>query len=131
MYLPEVVLRTILDKCGYSTIEKIYVSCDCKARKDDGELFSYVLMNEKKKPEQMIHIGDNKKSDIFEAEKKQINTWYLSSPLQNFKNYCKVINKKCYDNITYIQDKANRILLGFAINLCFDKQEKEIITKNF
>lgn len=131
MYLPEVVLRTILDKCGYSTIEKIYVSCDCKARKDDGELFSYVLMNEKKKPEQMIHIGDNKKSDIFEAEKKQINTWYLSSPLQNFKNYCKVINKKCYDNITYIQDKANRILLGFAINLCFDKQEKEIITKRY
>ena len=132
MYLPEDVLRTILNKCGYTAIEKIYVSCNCKARKDDGELFSYVLKNEKRKPEQMMHIGDNKKSDIFEAEKKQIHTWYLSSPLENFKHYCKVINKKYYDNIVHVQDGANRILLGFAINLCFDKQEKEnIITKSY
>lgn len=33
--------------------------------------FSYVLKNEKRKPEQMMHIGDNKKSDIFEAEKNK------------------------------------------------------------
>lgn len=64
MYLPTDVLREILRAKGYADIERIYVSCEYKKRKDSGELYDFILKEEKiTDPSQMVHIGDNNQSD--------------------------------------------------------------------
>lgn len=63
MYLPAKVIRTILEKCGYTNINDIYVSCEYGAGKYDGSLQRVVherIGLEKK----IIHIGDNYGSDV-------------------------------------------------------------------
>lgn len=64
MYLPADILREILCAKGYTEIERIYVSCEHKKRKDSGDLYELVLSEECiKDPSQMVHIGDNDQSD--------------------------------------------------------------------
>lgn len=64
MYLPTNVLREILRAKGYTGIERIYVSCEFKKRKDNGELYDFVLEAENvTDPSQIVHIGDNYQSD--------------------------------------------------------------------
>ena len=58
MYLPTNVINEILINAGYQ-IDKLYVSCDCKAKKRNGRLFQYVLENEKIK----TYIKKNRNSD--------------------------------------------------------------------
>lgn len=62
MYIPSQYLREILEKCGFTSIEKLFVSCEYRAGKSGGALqrrvqtelgnFTY------------IHIGDNQESDV-------------------------------------------------------------------
>lgn len=64
MYLPEKVIRELLVHCGY-VIDRveIFVSCEERAAKRDGTLFSLVkqrIGNDFRG----IHIGDNKASDV-------------------------------------------------------------------
>lgn len=69
MYLPEVVIKSMLEKCGYKN-PRVFVSCDLKAMKADGKLF--------KKVEEILgrkiskHIGDNYGCDIMGAQKAEI-----------------------------------------------------------
>ena len=46
MYLPRKVLQDILIKNGFTKLSQVYISCDCSARKDSGELYDYVLQKE-------------------------------------------------------------------------------------
>lgn len=74
MYLPVETLEKILTNCEISDYEKIYVSCDCKASKQDGKLFQYVLKEIGIKPGQLFHIGDNLKGDVLIPKKLGIHS---------------------------------------------------------
>ena len=64
MYLPAAVIGQMLDRCGIRGYKKLYVSCEEGARKSDGSLFRVVLRELDIRPPQLLHIGDNRRSDV-------------------------------------------------------------------
>lgn len=64
MYLPRTTIETILQKCNISGYSNLYLSSERRHAKRDGSLFREVLREEKIKPEQVLHIGDNARSDF-------------------------------------------------------------------
>ena len=77
MYLPENLLIKILNNCGITGYEKLYVSCDRKAGKQNGSVYGIVLKELRVKPQEIFHIGDNLKSDFLIPRKFGIHSlWY-------------------------------------------------------
>lgn len=71
MYLSSEFLICVMRECGfYQDGDSLYVSCECKATKWNGELFKYVREKEGLKSfRHWHHYGDNKISD-YKAPKK-------------------------------------------------------------
>ena len=63
MYIPEKYLRELLDGCGYSLIEKIFVSCDYGVNKGNGAL-QKLVQSELGSDLRCVHVGDNFNSDV-------------------------------------------------------------------
>lgn len=63
MYLPKQCIEKILSKLGI-TYEALFVSSEIKKRKSRGGLFRHALNTLKVNPPEVLHIGDNKKSDF-------------------------------------------------------------------
>ena len=61
MYLPETCIRSILEKNGFTGAEQIFVSGEYKKSKADGSLFP--LIKEALGTDDIIHVGDQEKSD--------------------------------------------------------------------
>ncbi len=73
MYLTGDMMRRILDKCGITGYEKLYISCDTGVSKRGGGLYRHVLSNLGIKPDDMIHIGNDIMSDALKARKENIS----------------------------------------------------------
>jgi|GEM_PF-5371507 len=74
MYLPQKYIELILEKKGIKKyFDRGYISSEYLLRKDTSNLFEIVLTKEKINPEQLIHIGDNYKSDYKMALRRKIN----------------------------------------------------------
>lgn len=75
MYFPKKYLETILEQCGYSGFENIFISCDWEARKWNGSLYPIIRaqlgMNTK-----YVHIGDNYQHDILNARENGWSAFY-------------------------------------------------------
>lgn len=72
MYLPSDYLQEILESFGlFTDKDRLFVSNEWSARKSDGSLYQRV--RERLHPEQWIHYGDNRHSDIRMARKYGIN----------------------------------------------------------
>jgi predicted HAD superfamily hydrolase len=70
MYLPESAIQRLLKKVGiFDERDEIYVSCEYGLTKSTGNLFLHVLDKENCDPNQLIHVGDNCKSDYLMAKK--------------------------------------------------------------
>lgn len=78
MYLSSIFLKGILKKFKLcSDNDSIYVSCECKASKNDGALYDYIRNEKKVKFKNWVHFGDNKVSDFQVPQKKGIQAhWY-------------------------------------------------------
>lgn len=63
MYLSKNNIKAMVEKCGYTEIDKYYISSEIKLTKASGDLYQYVMDELDIKPEQMMHIGDNWFSD--------------------------------------------------------------------
>ena len=79
MYLPAVIIKSMLEKCGYKN-PQVFVSCELRALKGSGLLF--------KKVEELLgrkidkHIGDNYRADILGAQKADISeTEFVGPPI--------------------------------------------------
>ena len=64
MYLPTDFIEEVLRENGYDGWDKLYVSGDVNARKGNGHLFKKIMFDMKIKPQEILHIGDNKASDF-------------------------------------------------------------------
>ncbi|WP_035764670.1 HAD hydrolase-like protein [Butyrivibrio sp. NC2002] len=64
MYWPKEYLDKYLSYFGIVDYIDLFCSCDCKASKYDGSLFKFVLRTLKIKSSQLVHIGDNYRSDF-------------------------------------------------------------------
>lgn len=74
MYLDKPFIASLLEKNGYGGYHALYVSSDIGKRKRDGTLFQYILGAEHLKPEEILHIGDGKKSDDLMPKRLGIHT---------------------------------------------------------
>lgn len=77
MYLPKSVIIKMLEKNGYKNYEDIYLSNEYKLRKGDGNLQKILLKNFKGK--RIIHIGDNKSSDVDRSLESGLDAVYNPS----------------------------------------------------
>lgn len=73
MYLERYVLESILSKIGVR-FQRLYLSCEVRKTKKDGDLFAKILSDMAISPDRMIHIGDNMYSDIEMPKRFGINT---------------------------------------------------------
>ncbi len=63
MYWPKQYIIELLNSCGYSGFDNVFVSCDCLCNKGNGNLQKYVIDNFY--PQQkLIHIGDHFNNDV-------------------------------------------------------------------
>ncbi|MCL1798408.1 MAG: hypothetical protein FWG23_01525 [Eggerthellaceae bacterium] len=92
MYYPADMLTEILTSCGYVGHEKLFVSCDYGLNKYDGKLFQYInstyfFGEDIEKSLKIIHIGDNKETDVAGSELAGWDNYYYRvccRPITNF-----------------------------------------------
>ncbi len=83
MYLSSAWLKQILQKCGYTGIDEIFVSCEEGASKSKGTLYEKIITqytnntsSGNARNKRFVHIGDNRESDIECAEKHGFEAIY-------------------------------------------------------
>ena len=69
MYLNAKQISRMLEKCGYTGYDALYVSADEHVTKYRGDIYPYVQKKENVDPKDILHIGDNKASDYDNAVK--------------------------------------------------------------
>ncbi len=87
MYLPFNYIKELLEKNNIVQYEKIYVSGIVGKTKASGSLYEYIANDLKIRGKNIIHIGDNKKSDYKKAKEagfrailyKQVNEQFLKT----------------------------------------------------
>ena len=67
MYLSEDIIRRILTKNGFEGYTNIFVSSEFGEKKRNGKLFKRVVDELRVKPKEILHIGDNIRSDVIFA----------------------------------------------------------------
>lgn len=78
MYLPKPVIEKMLEKCGVSGEEKLYVSNAYGVNKISGKLFETVIHENKLDKKKMLHIGDSLKADCLGAIRSGISFYHIS-----------------------------------------------------
>lgn len=74
MYIPSSYMEDLLKSCGYTGYDRLFVSCDLKKSKADGQLYTHI--RSLYPGSSLIHIGDNYKSDYIMAHKHGFDTFY-------------------------------------------------------
>lgn len=77
MYLSSEVIGKMLDKCGVTGYKKLYVSCEAGCGKANGELYKKVLEDLGIPSRKLLHIGDNRKRDVWIPRFMGIHTRYV------------------------------------------------------
>lgn len=118
MYLEKELLLRILKKCGYD-IKKIFISnLEGQSKANGGKLFLKVCEELEIAPKDLLHIGDNIKSDYFFAKRNQIKAKFLKnskkeSPLDRYLQNTKYFYADEDEQIGYSYFGA--VTLGFVI----------------
>lgn len=83
MYLSSGFLQTLLEKCGYTGFEKIFVSCEYKKNKYDGGLYDvlkeWLCSPGGQEGLRIAHVGDNPKSDVKMAKEAGFDSFYYEN----------------------------------------------------
>ena len=96
--LGENIIKRMLKKCGITGYSSLYLSSKEGHTKYSGELFKWVLRNEKIKSSDIIHIGDSLRSDFFNAKLQSIRSVLINL----FKNDSCIAKKSLINlNIDY------------------------------
>jgi predicted HAD superfamily hydrolase len=64
MFLPREQIAECLQKYGITAWDDLFVSNELGLRKDDGKLYEYVLKKYAIKPNALLMVGDNERSDV-------------------------------------------------------------------
>lgn len=77
MYLSKEDIKGILDKCGYKEITDVYVSSETRRGKYTGSVYKHLAKWLRCHKEEIVHIGDNYKTDVEQAIKYGIKAYHL------------------------------------------------------
>ena len=112
MYLPSVILKDILQECGYTGYKDIYVSCEQGYSKSDGLFEKFIEQDTRRK--NAIHIGDNENADGRSAENAGLDVFLIMNKMEMLEN----------SSYNVIIDKAeallDRVSIGLFCNRAFD-----------
>lgn len=81
MYLPEAVIRKILQNCGYHTYEQLLLSSTLGKTKASGSLYEHLINTARCDPSNILHIGDNIESDIRVAQRWGLRNYHYEKHL--------------------------------------------------
>lgn len=87
IYLPESLIKSILTNSGFDKWEHLYVSSSVGYMKTTGKLFTYAINKLKISPSELIHIGDNRHSDIEMSKKAGIDSVYIPTHMSHILYY--------------------------------------------
>ena len=88
MYLPSEFIQSLLRENGFGGWDAFYLSRDYNARKITGDLFKIVLEKEGIRPNELLHTGDNKYSDVKIPKKLGIQTHYYPKIIERLYSIC-------------------------------------------
>lgn len=77
MYLSKYVIEKILEKNGVKSPAKLYVSCEEQRTKRKGTLFKRLLQENHIDKRNLLHVGDNIKSDFMRARLNGIHAFLI------------------------------------------------------
>lgn len=132
MYLDRQTIQEILIKNGYTKYEKMYLSSECGKLKVSGRLYDYVMKDLQILPRQILHIGDNKISDIDAAKKRGLEVYHIPKAIDVFTDpwyqkgvkTCDEMTKElCGALVSYEKIESStgyRCMLAQAANKYFD-----------
>ncbi|MFS8184981.1 HAD family hydrolase [Pseudovibrio denitrificans] len=80
MYLPESAILRIIEKHGYREYDRLLLSSSLMKTKKAGTLFSFLLSEYNVGGAEVIHVGDNPKTDVKPAQDKGITAFHLPRP---------------------------------------------------
>ncbi len=83
MYLPRNVIESIL-KRNDIRYDKLYISSEHRKTKHNGSLFRHILDDLNIRPEEMMHIGDNKRADYSIPRRLGIQAVHIESPTSEY-----------------------------------------------
>lgn len=115
MYLPSCFLENILKENGYN-FEKVFVSCEWRANKREGELFEIVAKKLDIPANKILHFGDCIKSDYIMPKFKGMSSVLVEKNKCKIKNSSlqyKIINSIIYNNLKNNNDYF--YVLGYSI----------------
>lgn len=75
MYLPAAFLEKLLEHCGYSGYDALYVSCESGRSKNVGDLYDQIR-EEQGRELRIVHVGDSVQSDVRNAKAHGIDSLY-------------------------------------------------------
>lgn len=85
MYLPTNFLAQVLNDKGFKNFSKLYVSGEIGKCKATGNLYKFIIQDLNISPDKILHIGDNKISDIEKAKENSIEAFYYKNIFERFK----------------------------------------------
>lgn len=126
MYLDSTTLKKILvrEECALPD-EKVYVSCECGDRKDSGVLFD--IIKKKLNPNDWLHYGDNKHSDVAMPRKHGIRSTWVNSAFTPTEQRLVDMSKSYHDRYLW------SILIGYqrAVRIAAGNSDFDIIAADF
>ena len=109
MYLDGYFIEELIKQCGYVDIQKVYCSANLKKTKYEQTIFEEVAKREKVRPEEIIHIGDNQKSDVELA-----------------KQFGMIRNSKRNTDLEVLQDLEKNFIRMLRFGICWAEILQEI-----
>ena len=93
MYLPKIFIEGLLKKCGLEGYHKLYVSCEVNCSKGSGILFKRAMFDLSAWPNELIHIGDNIRSDYSVPRRLGIYAAHTKRPIDRYLRDNPLINR--------------------------------------
>ena len=123
MYFSKVQIEAILDRVGLLTyFDHVFVSCDAKLTKQTGRLFEHVLRTLDLVPADVVHIGDNPRSDVEIPRRIGIQALHIDQP-ELLK-----LERPCYgrrpDIFQEIGDLTKLFIFQMSLFACSDAIDK-------
>lgn len=101
MYLNKSFIEKILKKCNIK-YDELFLSSSLRLRKSSGKLYKYIINNLKISSKEILHIGDNFKSDYLKARIVGIHSKWIPVTKSNTLFKVSKMKDKDYENFIAI-----------------------------
>ena len=125
MYLPKTCIKSILDKL-HIHYDALFISSEEQKRKSKGTLFRYVLDTLRMHRSDILHIGDNWRSDYVVPKLLGIDAVHICKDIR--KNL--ILNKKIYKTDSQYADLCD-FISNHSVMHSWDAEEKNNIPFQF